>query len=167
MSTTISVEVLETDESRNVTVAQAGTEPLAAVAATTLGPVAAIAAVASVAAGLAHYAATGLHLPDELIEAILFTLLGGAQIVWPTLLRNGRRWVLVAGIVINALTVIGWAVSRTVGLPFGDDAGTVEPVGLLDVGSVLAELVVVTAAVVLLRRRPPSMADPAAPADMP
>ncbi|MCL1870367.1 MAG: hypothetical protein FWF90_08155 [Promicromonosporaceae bacterium] len=124
------------------------------------------AAVASLAAGLAHYAAIGLHLPDEVVAAVLFTIVGGAQIIWPTLLGSGRRWVLLAGIVINGASVVAWTLSRTVGLALGHES-EVEPVGLLDAGCTLAELVVVVAAVVLLRRRLARTPAPGGPEDAP
>lgn len=150
-------EVLAAAERHVSTGTEAATEPLGAVAMT--------AAVGSLAAGLIHYAATGLHLPDETAAAVLFTVVGGAQMVWPALLRTGKTWVLVAGIVLNAASVIGWAASRTVGLPIGHHAGTVEPVGLLDTGSAVAGFVVVIAATVLLRRSAHGASDPAGPPD--
>jgi hypothetical protein len=113
----------------------------------------ATAAVASVAAGLAHYSALGHHLPEDMVSAVAFTLLGAAQIIWPALLKTRDRWVLVTGIALSVASVAAWVVSRTVGLPIGHHAGEAEPVGLLDAGTAVAELVVVVAAVYLLRRR--------------
>ena len=118
------------------------------------------AAVASAAAGLLHYVATAMHLPDEVIAAVLFTLIGLVQIIWPSLLREPRRWVLVAGIVVNALAFAAWLVSRTLGAPIGHHAGEVEHVGLIDGVCVLAELVVIVTTVIALRHRPDSPATP-------
>lgn len=113
-----------------------------------------LAGTASAIAGLAHYAAAAQHLPGQTWAALLFTLIGAFQLVWPALpgYRHGARRVLLAGIVVHAAALLGWLLTRTVALPFGHHAGEVQPVGVLDAGTALAELVVVVAAVAALRR---------------
>jgi hypothetical protein len=142
-------DVLETHKRRTATpTVTAAPEPPGAALIT--------AGVASLIAGLTHYAATGTHLPGETTAAVLFTVIGGFQIVWPALLGSiGLRPAALTGIAVNAVAVTVWALSRTTGLPFGHHAGTAQQVGLLDAAAVLAELVVVAAAVVTLRRTNP------------
>ncbi|HUQ64125.1 MAG TPA: hypothetical protein VM121_10260 [Acidimicrobiales bacterium] len=106
-------------------------------------------------------AAAGLHLaalPDHLEEGVLiagffaacavlqltaaFVVSGGAG--------PGARRVIIAG---NVAVVGIWLVSRTVGVPFGPEAGTPEPVSALDSLSLVAELVAVGGLVLLGRAR--------------
>lgn len=112
-----------------------------------------VAGAASVVAGLTHYAATADHLPEWPLAAVLFTLAGAFQIVWPVALRTGSRSrVLIAGVAVNTGLVAGWALSRSVGLPIGHHAGVPESVGALDAVSVMAELVVIVVAIRALYR---------------
>lgn len=110
-----------------------------------------IAGVASVIAGFAHYGAAAQHLPEQGLAALMFTLIGAFQLVWPALPGRGRRWVAIAAVAVNSAAVLAWLLTRTVALPFGHHAGEVQPVGLLDAGAAAAELVVIVAAGVLLR----------------
>ncbi len=120
-----------------------------------------VAGVASVVAGFLHYATAAVHLPGEILAAALFSLLGGFQIVWPALLSANRTWPWVVGGVVNVAAIGVWAVSRTSGIPFGHHAGEMQPVGLLDGMSVVAELVVIVVALVTLRSNAPSTAQAA------
>jgi hypothetical protein len=152
MSENVQHGILETHKRRSLTSTPRVAEPLGAAGIT--------AAVASLVAGLAHYAASGTHLPAETVAAVLFTVVGGFQLVWPALLRPHRRSVLLAGLAVNAAAVVMWALSRTVGLPFGHHAGAAQQVGLLDAAAVAAEVVVVVAGIALLRHH--QQRDPAA-----
>ena len=112
-----------------------------------------VAGAASVVAGIVHYAATADHLPEWPLAAVLFTLAGAFQIVWPAALRTGSRsGVWIAGLVVNTAIVSGWALSRSVGLPIGRHSDAPESVGALDTVSVLAELVVIVVAILALYR---------------
>jgi hypothetical protein len=112
-----------------------------------------VAGAASVVAGIAHYAATADHLPEWPLAAVLFTLAGAFQIVWPVALRTGgRSRVLIAGVAVNTGVVAAWALSRSIGLPIGHHAGAPESVGALDAVAVMAELVVIVGAIRALYR---------------
>lgn len=88
------------------------------------------AALASAGAGLVHAAAAGTHNGDASL-AWLFALTAVAQLGWAAfLLLRPKRWLTVAGVVLNAAAVAAWALSRTVGL-FGPLA-EVEAVGTQD-----------------------------------
>jgi hypothetical protein len=64
------------------------------------------------------------------------------------------RWLFVAGIAGNALSIAAWVITRTVGLLVGPSAAEVEPVGFGDVVSTIFEaLIIVASLVVLLRAR--------------
>src|SRR5436305_12387075 len=103
--------------------------------------------VATVSLALA--AAAGLHLavlPDHLEEGLLIGAFFGvcavlqlAAAVWVSA-GAGRRaqQVIIAG---NLAVIAIWAVSRTVGIPIGPDAGVPEPVSTLDALSFLAEII--------------------------
>lgn len=113
--------------------------------------------VAGVSLSLAM--AAGLHLavlPDHLQEGLVI----GAFFLVCAVLQLAAAAVVSAGagararqvIVIGNLAVIAiWAVSRTVGLPIGPDAGTPEPVSTLDALSFVAELVAIGGLFLLAR----------------
>jgi len=112
-----------------------------------------VASAASVVAGTLHYAAAAGHRPEWTLAAVLFTLVGAFQIVWPAALRTvARVWVLFAGAAVNATVVALWVLSRTAGLPIGHHAGSAESVGALDAASSIAEVAVVITVVLTLRR---------------
>ncbi|MFR9780729.1 hypothetical protein ACL02O_32375 [Micromonospora sp. MS34] len=111
----------------------------------------AVAAVCSVLAGLIHYAVVPEHRTAWVGYAVFFTLLGAFQLIWAAAVWTvPRPWLLSLGVVANAAAIALWAASRTVGLPFGPDAGEPESVGVIDVLCVLAEAVALTAAVAAL-----------------
>ena len=65
------------------------------------------------------------------------------------------RSLLVVGLVGNALVVLVWLASRTIGLPIGPEAGAAEPAAFVDVLSTILEIAIVAgAAGLLLRGRP-------------
>lgn len=67
--------------------------------------------------------------------------------LWPSLR------VLRVGVLVNVGTIAVWAVSRTVGLPFGPNAGVPEPVSRIDLAAGVLEVMVCAAALWCLRRR--------------
>ena len=75
-----------------------------------------------------------------------------------------RRLALIAAVVVSAGPLLVWLYSRTLGLPFGPDAGIAEAVGIPDVVCCALEIGTLIAAVMLLRRpgwlarRPPASA---------
>jgi hypothetical protein len=112
-----------------------------------------LAVAATVVAGLVHIAVMPEHFEESPLYGSFFVVLavGQAAYTW-CLLVNPSRPVLSAGVLGNAAVVTLWLVTRTVGLPFGPFAGQVEPVGVLDLVAVTAELTLIGAAAVLLAR---------------
>lgn len=108
-----------------------------------------------VVAGGVHALAAPEHLQADAVMGALFVWVALVQVSSAALLR----WMpspglasLVAG--ANLVFVAAWAMSRTVGLPFGPDAGEAEAVGALDAIAMAAELVVVAACSWLVRPVP-------------
>ena len=86
-----------------------------------------------------------------------FFLAGVAFFTYSALLAVNppRRNLFWVGIVDSAATITLWAITRTVGIPFfGPEAGMVEPVGIPDLISKIAEVALIVHLVVLLRRFP-------------
>ena len=93
----------------------------------------AIAAVASIAAGMVHATAAGNHAGETTLVR-LFALTAAAQAAWGVIaLMRPMRSVAWAGVVLNAVFVGAWILSRTTGLPLIDSLRDVEQVGTQDV----------------------------------
>src|SRR5512141_2403099 len=90
-------------------------------------------ALASIGAGAIHVAAASTLGRDSTQNLAFFSLVALAQVVWGAvaLVWAPRGW-LALGAVGNAVVVATWVVSRTVGLPVGEFAGVVLPVGFAD-----------------------------------
>ncbi|MEU5994320.1 hypothetical protein ABZ806_35565 [Spirillospora sp. NPDC047418] len=111
-----------------------------------------VAAIGSVLAALIHYAVVPEHLSEWWAYAIFFSAIGMFQLIWAVLVHTGEeRPVLLSGLAVNAGVLALWAVSRTSGLPFGPESGEAEAVGVLDVLSGVAELVLIAAILLALR----------------
>ncbi len=94
---------------------------------------------ASFGAGLVHVAVVREHLEVSVSHGVFFAVVGLAQIGWGLWALRGpvvprARTTVLATVALIAL----WAVSRTVGLPFG--LGGKEPVGTADVLAVVLEV---------------------------
>jgi hypothetical protein len=94
------------------------------------------------------------HFHEYVPYGVAFTVLAAAQAGWGVLVscRPTVRW-LGAGMLVSVGVIAVWAISRTVGLPLGPEAGSPEPVGFADVGATLDELALVMLAAALLRGR--------------
>jgi hypothetical protein len=113
----------------------------------------AVAAASSVVAAVVHVVVMPAHLEEHWSFGVFFGLLAVVQLGYAgALALRPSRDVLVAGALVNAATVALWLLSRTVGLPLGPEAGTPEPVGLLDATSTLAEVVLLVATAVAVRQ---------------
>lgn len=124
------------------------------------------AAAGSVLAALIHYAVVPEHLDEWWAYGVFFSAVGMFQLIWAVLAHTGdERPVLLSGLAVNLGVLALWAVSRTSGLPFGPEPGEAEAVGVLDVLSGAAELVLVAGILLALRgsRRRPAET-PASPA---
>jgi hypothetical protein len=109
--------------------------------------------LASVGAGIIHLMVVHEHLEEFTPFGIGFLVLGLFQLVWAvTVMVKANAPVLVVGLVVSALTVAVWVVSRTVGLPIGPEAGEPEAIGMLDVTATVLEGVMVLGAGYLLVR---------------
>jgi hypothetical protein len=113
-----------------------------------------VAAAASVLAGVTHFAAVPDHRAEWWLAALLFTVVGAFQIIWgAAALNEHRSAVLQSAVVVNAVAILVWLVSRTVGLPFGPESGQAESVDVLSVACVLAELAVIVGTSLAVRSR--------------
>jgi hypothetical protein len=114
-----------------------------------------VASAATAAAALVHLVVMPEHLGESLLYGAFFlaTALVQGAFAW-SLLLTPPALLLRVGALGNAAAVVLWAVTRSVGLPFGPFAGQVERVGPLDLAAVTAELLAVAAALVVLHRPP-------------
>ena len=101
---------------------------------------------ASLGAGLVHAAVIRDHWSEWVVYGVFFAVVTAGQLGWglAALARDRApfaRWVAAANLAVIAL----WGITRTVGLPFGPDAGSPEAVGSADLGAVALQVVVVTA----------------------
>lgn len=111
-----------------------------------------LAVTSTLAAAAVHVAVFPAHLRESVLLGAFFCALASAQVVWALMLTHrathGR---LVAGLLANLLTVVLWALTRTLGLPLGLLPGR-EPVGAWDLAAVTWELVVVACCLAGLRQ---------------
>jgi hypothetical protein len=120
-------------------------------------------ALASAAAGVIHLASAGEHFDVSWAHGTFFALVGWLQLATAALLvlRPGRRAVLAAA-ALSAGVIAVWLVSRTVGVPFGPDAGEAEAVALADAVATACQAVVLVVGLALVTR-PSLSARPLAP----
>jgi hypothetical protein len=110
-------------------------------------------ALASIAAGAINLAAAAPVGRDSTQNLVFFVVVGLAQLAWGAVaLARAPRWWLALGAAGNLVVVATWVVSRTVGLPAGEYAGTTLPVGFPDVLATALEVVIVVGATALLVR---------------
>ena len=109
-----------------------------------------------VSAALIHLAVVGPHLEESTLYAAFFVSAALAQLGAAMALTMTRDRRLLVGVAIgNALVIIVWALSRTVGLPIGPTPGIAESVSVPDVLASLAEAAIFTSSVALLLSRSP------------
>ena len=119
-----------------------------------------VGALASIAAGLIHVeAARTLGRGDSQTFAF-FAAVAAAEIVWGVVaLVRAPRLGLALGALGNAVVDGTWIVSRTVGLPVGEFAHEVLPVGYADVlATIFGAVTVVTAGYLAIRGASPARA---------
>jgi hypothetical protein len=111
-------------------------------------------ALASIAAGAINIAAAATVGRDSSTQTLaFFVVVAAAQLGWGAVaLARAPRWWLALGAVGNLVVVATWVVSRTVGLPVGEFAGSTLPVGFPDGLATALEAVIVVGAVALLAR---------------
>lgn len=105
------------------------------------------AAIASVGAGLIHFAAMPAHFLDWWAAGLSFAVIAVFQLMWAYLAwSRPRTLLLAAGIAANAGIAVVWVVSSTTGLPFGPHAGAPESVGSAGICALLLECYVIMGA---------------------
>jgi hypothetical protein len=116
-------------------------------------------ALASIAAGAINLAAAATVGRDSSTQTLaFFVVVAAAQLVWGAVaLARAPRWWLALGAVGNLVVVATWVVSRTVGLPVGEFAGSTLPVGFPDgLATALEAVTVVGAAALMAQGRDPA-----------
>lgn len=109
----------------------------------------------SIVAGVIHTKALSDHVAHSLTFGAFFAVVACAQVAWGIRAYRGALSspVLVAGAWANLAVVVIWAISRTVGMPFGPWAGEAEAIGLTDVMATLDELAVMALVAALVTTR--------------
>ena len=116
--------------------------------------VAAILGLLSMATALIHFAVIDQHWAVYWLYGAFFILVGSAQLGWALAITAAPgRWLLWAGVVGNALVVITWIVTRTVGDLVGPAATTPERAGFGDLVATVMQVLIVAGCLVLLSRR--------------
>ena len=113
-------------------------------------------AVVSLATAGIHFAVMGDHFQEYVAFGVFFAVVAWFQGLWALgVVMAPTRSLLLTGAIVNAIVVLVWLVSRTIGLPIGPDPGIAEPAAFLDLLSTLLEVaLVVTISLLLIRGRP-------------
>jgi hypothetical protein len=110
----------------------------------------------SAAAGFLHAVATPEHFAEHFVFGLFFLVVTvGQMAVVVAGLNRPCRALWVATVAGNAIVLAIWAVSRTTGLPFGPEAWTPEPIGLLDMACAGYEIALIAAGLTLAGQRDP------------
>ena len=104
-----------------------------------------VAATMSLGAAAIHVAVIEDHFREYPPFGVAFLLLALFQAAWAAavVLTRSDGWsraLRVGGIAVNAGALVVWAASRFVGLPFGPEAGSLEPVGSMDLAAGALEI---------------------------
>jgi hypothetical protein len=106
-----------------------------------------LAAIASLGAGVIHFAVVPTHWREWLPSGIFFVFIALFQLIWAQwILARRSTAVLTVGIVGNVGAAALWALSRTAGAPFGPHAGEPEVVQAAGLCALLLEVYVVMGA---------------------
>jgi hypothetical protein len=117
-------------------------------------------ALAALSAGAAaiHFAVIFEHFDEYSLYGVFFLVLAWAQLVWPAVLvalslaaRRLAAW-LWLGIAGNAIVLVIYFSSRSIGLPIGPDTKTVEAWGGLDLVCSIEEILLIVIAAAILAR---------------
>ena len=93
------------------------------------------------------------HFTHYWLYGVFFLALTYVQVLWGAgvLRRAPTARVLRIGAYANLALVALWLATRTVGVPFGPEAGDPEPVGSMDIAAVIVELALVAYVGVIVR----------------
>jgi hypothetical protein len=115
-------------------------------------------AALSVGAAAIHFAVIFEHFDEYSLYGVFFLVLAWAQLVWPAVLvalslasRRLTAW-LWLGIAGNAIVLVIYFSSRSIGLPVGPDTKTVEAWGGLDLVCSIEEILLIVIAAAILAR---------------
>lgn len=107
-----------------------------------------------VGGAVVHAAVVPAHLAEWPAAGVFFGVLAVVQLAAAGLvLFHPDRLVMLTTATVSLAPLVVWLCSRTIGLPFGPEAGVAEPVGLADGVACALELGALLAAVVVLRAR--------------
>lgn len=110
-------------------------------------------ATLSAGAGAIHLAMIAPHAQDSTLDGMLFAAAGWFQLVLAFFLfSRPSQKLLGLNIVVNVAMLAVWAVSRTVGLPWGAHSGVAEDVGTVDLVCAAFEAALIVASAVALYR---------------
>ena len=114
-------------------------------------------AALSLGAGVIHFAVSGEHYDLSWAHGTFFAVVAWLQLSWAVaVVLRPSRWLLTAGVLLNAGILGVWAVSRVWGVPIGPDAWTPESIALSDALASACEFGIVALALAVLVR--PAMA---------
>lgn len=111
-----------------------------------------LAAAACVASAVVHAAVVPEHLTEWGAPGAFFVLLAAAELgtaVLVLLRRSRLAWLAAAAVAAAPLPL--WLFSRVVGMPFGPEPWTPEPIGLTDTMATLLELLALVVSLAALR----------------
>jgi hypothetical protein len=93
-----------------------------------------------VGAALIHVAMVPQHMNEWAVEGVAFIAAGWLQVALAiAIMWRPRRWVVLA-VALCSLALIGaWAVTRTIGSPWGPLSGIVEPASFVDQATIAIE----------------------------
>jgi hypothetical protein len=112
------------------------------------------AAFASLGAAATHLAVAPGHFADWPASGVFFFTVAAFQAGWAlAAMRAAGPPAMVAGLLVNAGSILLWALSRTAGLPAGPHPGVPEQVDRVDLTTVAFEAVVCLLALWSLRAR--------------
>jgi hypothetical protein len=102
------------------------------------------------AAGV-HGGVMAEHFREAAIFGVFFAVVSGLQLVWAArVLVRPTSGMLAAGAAGNAVVILTWAASRTVGVPLGPEPGIPEAVKFVDAATTALEVGIVVCCVVAL-----------------
>lgn len=107
----------------------------------------------SVGAALIHFAVIQQHFAEYWLYGAFFIAIALFELLWAVVVMAApSRPLYVAAVVINALTVAAYVITRTVGLLVGPSADETEKIGFGDLVATAFEILIVAGCAVLLFR---------------
>lgn len=110
-------------------------------------------AIVSVVAAVIHFAVAGEHFAEYWAFGVFMLVAAWLQLAWAVgVLIRPSRTLIAVGAVLNAVVVVVYLVTRTVGDVIGPTPHTVEPVGFGDAFCTVCEVGIVVGSALLLLR---------------